>query len=118
MKEEEIAQLLRDGAKPTDLVHQGFSRGTVYKVHKQLRGEGGTRIGTKESEHPAEDSLENDPEILELKKELRKAQLEKELAEIKSQAKSEVHLNDLETRVSSLEDDVLSIWKVVEDWIP
>ena len=35
MKEQEIAGLLRDGATPTHLVHQGYARGTVYKVHKR-----------------------------------------------------------------------------------
>ena len=111
------AQLLRDGAKPIDLVHQGFSRGTVYKVHKQLREEGGTPMGGGEVEAQAGDSLDKDPEILDLIKAVRKAHLKKELAEIKSQARSEVHLIDLETRVSTLEENVEAISTIVEDWI-
>lgn len=117
MKEQEIAQLLRNGVKPSDVVHQGYARGTVYKVHKQLREEGGTPRGGGEAEAQAGDSLDNDPEILELKKALRKAQLEKELAEIKSQTKSEVHLSDLETRVSTLEENVEAISTCVENLI-
>ena len=40
MKEEEVARLLMGGATPVDLVCRRYARGTVYKVNKQLSGEG------------------------------------------------------------------------------
>ena len=106
MKEQEIAGLLRDGATPTHLVHQGYARGTVYKVHKRLRGEGGSPMGGGEVEAQVGDSLDNDPEILELKKALRKAQLQRELSAIKSDPGSEDRLGSIESRLQNLEVEV------------
>ena len=106
MKEEEIAQLLRDGAKPTDLVHRGYSRGTTYKIAKRLKREESTPIGGGEVEVQVGDSLDKDPEILELKKALRMAQLEQELSAIKGPLGAEDRLGSIETRLQNLEVEV------------
>ena len=107
MKEEEIARLLSEGTPPAELVHQGYSRGTVYKVKRRL-AEGGTTppgpsLPGPESTDPASDpALEADSEIMELKKSLRKAQLERQLAEIRAPI-------DLEARLTSIEEELTVI---------
>jgi len=106
MKEQEIAELLKNGATPADLVHQGYARGTVYKVNKQLSGEGGTPSNGAMVETKVGDSLDDDPEIRELKIALRKAQLEKELEEITGRIGSKNQMHALEERLNGLEDEV------------
>ena len=104
-KEEEIAKLLSQGTPAAELVHQGYSRGPVYKVARCL-AEGGTSnqqhlAGPEpDATDPVADSaVEADPEILALKKALRKAQLDRQLAEIRAPI-------DLETRLAKIEEEV------------
>jgi hypothetical protein len=104
-KEEEIAKLLSQGTLPAELVRQGHSRGTVYKVARRLAERGTTAphhsdSRASEASNSAYDSaLEADPEILDLKKELRKAQLERQLAEMRAPI-------DLEDRLAKIEKDM------------
>lgn len=102
-KEAKIAQLLAQAKIPGDLVGQGYARGTVYKVARRLRG--GTPPGRTGTAPQARDMAEVDPsveadeEIRELKKRLRKAQLEQQIAELRAPL-------ELETRMKALEDKV------------
>lgn len=102
---EHIEYLLRQGRKPAELVELGFPKRVVTRVHRRLKeektgverkrrqgqvesqpvssGKGNALIAaaptaTVPPAFTAED-IEADPEIVELKKQIRKAELEKEL---------------------------------------
>ena len=97
MKEEEIARLLSNGRTPAELIRQGHSRGTVYKVAKRMAG-GGTSQDASQTGSVGvglDPEIESDPEILEFKKNLRKAQLERAIAEVRAPI-------DLTARLSKL----------------
>ena len=86
VKEEEIAGLLSQGIAPAELVRKGYARGIVYKVRGRLeqpgtaQEKGDTTVVTDSGLDPA---LEADPEIMELKKALRKVELERQIEEIR-----------------------------------
>ena len=106
-KEEEIAGLLMNGSKPAELVHQGHARGTVYKVARRLR-EGSTPPQTGATDRTGDDQdVERDPEIVDLRKALRKAELERQIAGLNEPSKLEERLEALENEVKLL-DDALS----------
>ena len=115
-KEQEIAKLLSQGTPPVELIQRGFARATVYKVNRRLAQERTPTPGDSASSVPgAADSvtdmtLEADPEILELKKALRMAQLERQLAEIKAPI-------DLEARLVRLEEHVAALLEAVDNLI-
>ena len=78
-KEQEIALLLSQGTTPSGLVKQGFARGTVYKVAKRVGKKADTE-GTLPEDHPPTDTeIESDPEIVRLRKDLRKKFLSKRI---------------------------------------
>lgn len=111
MKEEEIARLLSNGRTPAELIRQGHSRGTVYKVAKRL-AEGGTRQGAGQSGSLGvglDPEIESDPEILEFKKQLRKAQLERAIAEVRAPLDLKARLSKLEKAVNELTEVVISL---------
>ncbi len=92
-KEDQIAGLLSQGTAPAELVHQGYARSTVYKMAKRL-AEMDTSQLSEDKEGPDVDlEVENDPAIIQLKKDLRKAHLERQIAEVKAPI-------DLEARLS------------------
>ena len=112
MKEKEIARLLSGGRTPAELVREGHARGTVYKVARRMADEG-NRQGTGQSGPIGTEfdpAVESDPEILEFKKQLRKAQLGKAIAEVKAPI-------DLEGRVRTLEKTVGELTELVLDLV-
>lgn len=111
-KEEEIASLLSQGIQPAELVRRGYPKSTVYKVARRIAKEAIPISGDPASPVPgAADSvddpaLEADPDILELKKAVRKAQLEWQLAEIRAPIDLEARLARVEEAVNNLIADV------------
>ena len=69
--------MISDGRTPAELIRQGYSRDTVYKAAKRMAEEGTPRGAGKfdSAGEEADPAVESDPEVLELKKQLRKAQL-------------------------------------------
>lgn len=107
-KEAEIARLLSEGATPVEVIALGYARSTAHKVASRLRAESARGNGAAETS--GDPDIENDPEIMKLKKairkaqlELEKAQLERELEEIKGPSTMESLLADLKTRLADLE---------------
>ena len=100
-KEEEIARLLSEGTAAAALVQRVYARGTVYKVAARVR-EGGTPTARPEDDGIDVD-VENDPEVIDLKKELRRAELERQIEEIKGPSSTETRLLALEHRLEDLE---------------
>ena len=112
-KEQEIAQLIGEGALPAEVVRQGYSRGTVYKVAHRLNGEGSNHSQDVETSHlqqtdGLEAEVESDPEVFELRKSLRKTQLEKQIEEIKGP-------NELESRLMAIEQKVEGLIQLYEE---
>lgn len=110
-KEEEIAQLLAEGKLPVEIVREGYARGTVYKVSGRLRKGGATTpsestptlTGLRPDLDP---SLESDPEIVELRKAVRKADLETQLGQIKLKPDLSKRLTNLEQLLEELYETV------------
>ena len=101
---ETIRERLSGGAAPRELIDEGFSSSSVYKSQRQLRGtdgpsgrESSKRIPVTPDIRRSADELfraaqvENDPEVVELKRELRLVKLEQQLAEAKGPGKSDGH---------------------------
>ncbi len=108
-KEEEIGRLLSQGASPAQLIRQGYGRSTVYKVSRRLSKEATTPLSPASAATSAIDSaldptLEADPEIVELKKTLRKAQLQRQMAEVKAPIDLQAQLKGLEEEMKALSD--------------
>lgn len=101
-KEEEIGRLLSDGAAPADLVRQGYARGTVYKVAGRLRTEATPQNSDETAQRDFDPGVENDPEIVELKKAVRRAELELQIEEIKGSSSIEVRLLALERSIQDV----------------
>ena len=117
-KQEEIAKLLSDGVPPAELVRQGYTRGTVYKI-SGLLCKGRTTPLSETRPEPTDvfpdldPSLEADPEIVELRKAVRRAELEKQLGQIKERPEfltrlinSEQHLEELFETVLLLQTEI------------
>ena len=101
---EDIRERLTTGTSVRELIGEGFSSSSVYKAQRQLlakSGPSGAEQGKRAALTPAvrrtaEELLqaaqvENDPEIVELKRELRLVRLEQQLAEAKWPSRSEGH---------------------------
>ena len=99
-KEEEIRQLLAQGASKADLVRRGYARGTVYKVGRRLANESTPRslaadTNGKDSRHasmPSPMKPSADPEISDLQREVQKAKLEVELSRVRDEGVSSEQL--------------------------
>ncbi len=123
-KTQEIIEKMKAGASPADLIGQGYKRGLVYKVNKTLRSTSSER-GELTPSNPCGDSsiaststvdstIEGDPEILELKKELRKAELRRQLAEINAPIELEARINALENKAKEVGDQFNHLF---DEWI-
>jgi len=102
---------MQSGLTATQCIARGYKRGLVYKVnrtlHKNPQDNGNhSKSLTHATSDEANTDIESDPEIMELKKSLRKAALEREIAEIKIP-------KDIESRIIALEEDVVDIEEYV-----
>ena len=119
MKEEEIAQALSQGIPAADLVRQGYPKSWTYAVARRLREGGSTPLpqpDTNNAPLPAgsDTTLEADPEIIELKKAIRKAELEKQLAEVSGPPEGLERLAALEKQAAELASAVKDVEADVE----
>ena len=101
-KEEEIAKLLLEGAAPADLVRRDYAHGTVYKVWARLRKGGTPLVPTDLGRESSAPDIESEPEIIELRKDLRKAELQREVEEVQGPSTMETRLASLEQTVREL----------------
>ncbi len=110
-KTQEITEMILSGHTPIQLIAQGYKRGLVYKVnrtlHKNPKDNGNhSKCLTHPTSDETDTDIESDPEIMELKKSLRKAALEREIAEIKIP-------KDIESRIIALEENVVDVEEFV-----
>ncbi len=116
---EQIRALLAEGKPAKEIILLGFKSSTVYRVQRQLRRRATTR---SIAEHGAnavdtqgygassggDPDVEAHPEIIELKRKLRKAQLERQLREVRSPLDIESNLRVVYERVESIEGQLTS----------
>ncbi len=127
---EQVRTLLAQGKTSTEVIAMGYRAGTVYKSQRQL-AEGGMAYGPHREKpqvrdpKPSEPSkvgvphhlqtldpeVEADPEIRKLKVRLRKAQLEREIAE-------QTAPEDLDNRVAALENGMEEIFAEIRGLDP
>lgn len=101
-KEEEIERLLGEGSTPVELIRSGFKRGTVYKINGRMRTWARARQ-TDGLDGVSDRGVEDDPEVVELKTALRKAELQKQIEEISGPSSGERRLVGLEEAVETLQ---------------
>lgn len=109
MKEQEIKQRLQNGVSPSALVNEGYSRGTVYKVRKRLDTGGGTPSSDRDQQSDIDPVIENDPDIVGLRKEIRLAELHRELDGIGGEPTIGQRVELLESGLTTLADIINSL---------
>ena len=134
---QQIERLLRDGKSSRQVIDTGYKPSSVYKAQRRLRaGVGGARSGAiaqrgnRADETVASDNdpvgpmagrgdehrdpeVESHPDIVELKRELRKAQLQSQIAAVRVPGGVETRLDRLEKTVDEMAE--LVVWLVTPD---
>ena len=134
---QQIERLLRDGRSSRQIIDTGYKPSSVYKAQRRLRaGVGGARSGAiaqrgnRADETVAADNdpvgpmagrgaaqqdpeVESHPEVIELKRELRKAQLQSQIAAVRVPGGVETRLDRLEKTVNEMAG--LVVWLVTPD---
>jgi hypothetical protein len=110
-KTQEITQKLQSGITPGEIIKQGYSHGLVYKQNKKLKE---NKLDTAVIRDPSKVNetvsiakdvdIENDPEIFQLKREIRKAELERKLTDVLNHTDIVETINSLEKRIKIFED--------------
>ena len=113
---QQIEQLLRDGKSSRQVIDMRYNPSSVYKVQRRVRARASARI--TEGNDPAppmagpgdeqrDPEVESHPEVIELKRELRKAQLQSQTAAVRAPAGMEKRLDSLEKTVSEMAELVV-----------
>ena len=111
-KTQDITEKLQSGLSTAQVIALGFNPSLVYKVNRDIKKGIKREINSKNSKVSGENNLkdnvdiENDPDIMALKKELRKAELERQLAEIKVPIGLESRIEALEEKVEEPNDQL------------
>ena len=137
---QQIERLLRDGKSSRQVIDTGYKPSSVYKAQRRLRaGVGGARSGAiaqrgnRVDETVAADNdpvglmagrgdaqqdpeVESHPDIVELKRELRKAQLQSQIAAVRVPGGVETRLDRLEKTVDEMAG--LVVWLATPDENP
>ena len=123
---QQIEQLLRDGKSSRQVIDMRYNPSSVYKVQRRVRAGAGAPIseGNSEGNDPTpptagsgdeqrDPEVESHPEVVELKRELRKAQLQSQIAAVRVPTGMEKRLDSLEQTVSGMAD--LVVWLATLD---
>ena len=98
--------MLAQGMSAKQVIEQGHKAGTVFKVQRQLAREHASAQFPSSGPVETDGAIERDPEVVELKKQVRKAQLERQLRQEQAPC-------DLENRVANLEAECRDHEKLV-----
>ena len=118
---DQIRTLLSQGKSSSQVIAMGYKSGTVYKTQRQLAEEGtvyrppsenpqpriherpeSSKIGVPRLIETLDPEVEADPDIVQLKIQLRKAQLERQLDEASAPTELESDLAALENRMEEI----------------
>jgi hypothetical protein len=110
-KTQEIREKLEAGETPVDLKKQGYKHGLIYKVNKQMKTTTLVKsepVNVKPSPKVTlgSNDIDADPEIYQLKKDIRKAELERKLAEVVAPMEAEPRIKALEDRLTEMENAI------------
>ena len=136
-----IKSLLAEGNSSAEVIAMDFKPTTVYKAQRQMVEGGkvshssGNGVSTKDQQSPAKGQAEYqkpmtprvhelpDPEVeahaevVQLKIDLRKAQLEKAIAEVKAPIEVEGRLAKLEERTREIESTLEAVLESYYTWL-
>ena len=119
---QQIEQLLKDGKSSRQIIDLRYNPSSVYKVQRRVRaGASGPITEGNDLTPPMAESgdehrdpeVESHPEVVELKRELRKAQLQSQIAAVRVPAGTEKRLDSLEKTVSEMAE--LVVWLATPD---
>ena len=120
---QQIEQLLRDGKSSRQVIDMRYNPSSVYKVQRRVRagasapiiseGNDPTPPTARLGDEQRDPEVESHPEVVELKRELRKAQLQSQIAAVRVPAGMEKRLDSLEKTVSEMAE--LVVWLATPD---
>ena len=119
---QQIEQLLRDGKSSRQVIDMRYNPSSVYKVQRRVRAVAGASITRENDPTPLtaglgdehrDPEVESHPEVVELKRELRKVQLQSQIAAVRAPAGMEKRLDSLEKTVSEMAE--LVVWLATLD---
>ena len=119
---QQIEQLLRDGKSSRQVIDMRYNPSSVYKVQRRVRAGAGTPITEGNDPTPStaglgdeqrDPEVESHPEVIELKRELRKVQLQNQIAAVRVPAGMGRRLDSLEKTVSEMAE--LVVWLATPD---
>ena len=119
---QQIEQLLRDGKSSRQVIDMRYNPSSVYKVQRRVRaGTSAPITGGNDPTAPMaglgdehlDPEVESHPEVIELKRELRKVQLQSQIAAVRAPAGTEERLDSLEKTVSEMAE--LVAWLATPD---
>ena len=119
---QQIEQLLRDGKSSRQVIDMRYNPSSVYKVQRRVRARASAPITEGNDPTPPtvglgdeqrDQEVESHPEVIELKRELRKAQLQSQIAAVRVPAGMEKRLDSLEKTVSEMAE--LVVWLATPD---
>ena len=119
---QQIEQLLRDGKSSRQIIDLRYNPSSVYKVQRRVRAVASAPITEGNDPTPPtaglgdehlDPEVESHPEVIELKRELRKVQLQSQIAAVRAPAGMEKRLDSLEKTVSEMAE--LVAWLATPD---
>ncbi|MFC2070411.1 hypothetical protein ACFLTB_04485 [Chloroflexota bacterium] len=105
---EEIREKLQSGLTPVQVIKQGHKRWLVYKINREISKGIKREISSKDSKVSGENDLnenvdiENDSDIMALKKALRKAELQKQISEMVVSESMELKITAIEEKMEKI----------------
>ena len=118
----QIEQLLRDGKSSRQVIDMRYNPSSVYKVQRRVRAGASAPITEGNDPTPPtaglgdeqrDPEVESHPEVIELKRELRKVQLQSQIAAVRVPAGMGKRLDSLEQTVSEMAE--LVVWLATPD---
>ena len=119
---QQIEELLRDGKSSRQVIDMRYNPSSVYKVQRRVRAMARAPITEGNDPTPPtaglgdeqrDPEVESHPEVIELKRELRMAQLQSQIAAVRVPAGTEKRLDSLEKTVSEMAE--LVVWLATPD---
>ena len=119
---QQIERLLRDGKSSRQIIDLRYNPSSVYKVQRRVRarasapiteGNDPTPPTAQRGDEQRDPEVESHPEVIELKRELRKIQLQSQIAAVRAPAGMEKRLDSLEKTVSEMAE--LVVWLATPD---
>ena len=119
---QQIERLLRDGKSSRQVIDMRYNPSSVYKAQRRVRagasapiteGNDPTPPTAQRGDEQRDPEVESHPEVVELKRALRKVQLQSQIAAVRAPAGREKRVDSLEKTVSEMAE--LVVWLATPD---